>query len=101
MVKIIRGLVRPIVTFAIAGLFCYCVVANILAKEAVIAIISMVFTFWFVDRVNQKDKERDEANKENLMDSVMTSIPPLVATLQALWEPKKVAKEKKAKKEKE
>ena len=81
MVKIVRGLVRPVVTFIIAGLFCYCVVKNLLAKEAVISIFSTVFTFWFVDRMHQKDKERTETTNQGTMEKIAEFMPALIDAL--------------------
>jgi len=81
IVKIIRGLVRPVISLLIAILFCYCVITNILEKQAVTTIIKTVFMFWFVDRIHQKDKERTETTNQGIMERITAFMPQLIDAL--------------------
>ena len=64
--EVIRALVRPILSLMVGGTFVYLAVKVILPVEATVAIISVVFTFWFASRQQEKilDKILEQLRKE-------------------------------------
>jgi len=56
MIKAIRALVRPTVTWAMVALFGYVVVTGQIPIEATTAVIGMVVGFWFNERTKKKEE---------------------------------------------
>jgi len=57
MIKTIRALVRPTVTWAMVALFGYVVVIQQVSIEATMAIIGTVIGFWFNERTKKKEEK--------------------------------------------
>lgn len=56
MVESARKLVRPIVTLVLTGAAVYGFVVKLISADVFIPLVTMVFTFWFVDRTKKKEK---------------------------------------------
>lgn len=52
--EFIRAAVRPVLSLLVGGTFAYLAIKVILPVEATVAIIGMVFAFWFSSRQMEK-----------------------------------------------
>jgi len=57
MLEFIRGLVRPLVTFAVTGAAIYGFVVKLIAPEVFIPMVTLILVFWFEERSIEKAKE--------------------------------------------
>lgn len=56
MTESFRKLVRPLVTLALTAAAIYGFAVKLISAEVFIPLVTMVFTFWFVDRVKKKEE---------------------------------------------
>lgn len=57
MIKVIRGLVRPTVTWIMVALFGYMVVTHQVEVAGAMGIIGLVIGFWFNERTKKTEAE--------------------------------------------
>ena len=50
MIEKIRGLVRPVVTFAVVGTIVYGFVTKLIGAEVFLPLATMILVFWFESR---------------------------------------------------